>query len=102
MSQEIVQLQAALVQRMQELGAPVTDPRLAPMVAQLQALFKEHYADAIREAQAGGRALARMQACAGKVEGPCPKPIEDLPGRLKSLAESHIRCVRGENVEMFR
>ena len=39
MTQEITQLRAQLVERMRELSAPVNDPRLAPMVSQLQALM---------------------------------------------------------------
>ena len=42
MSEDISRLSAAFADRMRELGAGPNDPRLAPMAAQLQALFRQH------------------------------------------------------------
>ena len=101
MTQEIAQLQAQLVERMRELGAPVNDPRLAPMVSQLQALMHQHYAAAIRNTQESARALERMEADADRVDGPVPDLIAALQAHLRGLAEGYIRFVRTQRVQMF-
>ena len=46
MSNEIAGLSAAFAERMRELRTGPTDPRLAPMLAQLQALMRQHVAGA--------------------------------------------------------
>jgi hypothetical protein len=45
-SNEIAGLSAAFAERMRELRTGPTDPRLAPMLAQLQALMRQHVAGA--------------------------------------------------------
>jgi hypothetical protein len=42
MTEEITRLSAALAERMRELRADPTDPRLAPLFAQYQALLRQH------------------------------------------------------------
>src|SRR5262245_38301913 len=42
MADDIARLSAALAERMRELRTDPTDPRLAPMLAQLQALTRQH------------------------------------------------------------
>jgi hypothetical protein len=44
MTEEITRLSAALAERMRELRADPTDPRLAPLFAQYQALVRQHMA----------------------------------------------------------
>jgi hypothetical protein len=44
MMEEITRLSAALAERMRELRADPTDPRLAPLFAQYQALVRQHMA----------------------------------------------------------
>ena len=46
MSEEIQRLQAQIATQMKQLGAAANDPRLAPMLAQLQALLRQHMANA--------------------------------------------------------
>jgi len=44
MATELQRLSAALSARLQELGCAPTDPRVAPMLARVQALMREHFA----------------------------------------------------------
>jgi hypothetical protein len=44
MATELQRLSAALSARLQELGCAPTDPRVAPLLAQVQALMREHLA----------------------------------------------------------
>ena len=46
MAEEIARLSAELAERMRELRAEPTDPRLAPLFTQLQALMRAHVAAA--------------------------------------------------------
>src|SRR4029450_6813849 len=86
---------------MRELGAPVNDLRLAPMVSQLQALMNQHYAAAIRNTQESARALERMEADADRVDGPVPDLIAALPAHLRGPAEGYIRSVRTQRGQML-
>jgi hypothetical protein len=45
MATELQRLSAALAVRMQELGCAPTDPRIAPLLAEVQALMREHLAN---------------------------------------------------------
>ena len=46
MAEDIAGLAAALSARMRELGAGPNDPRMAPLLAQMQALMRQHVAAA--------------------------------------------------------
>lgn len=94
---EITQLQAALVERMRQLGAPINDPRLAPMLSQLQALMRQHYAAAF----AGSRATTTHETEAGGDDGPSAKAIARLPTRLAELAQGYICFVRGQGIHFL-
>ena len=48
MMEEITRLSAALAERMRELRADPTDPRLAPLFAQYQALVRQHMATTVQ------------------------------------------------------
>jgi hypothetical protein len=79
MIEEIGRLRAALVARMRELGAPVTDPRLAPMLGQLQALIRQQCAALGANggvAMLSGRTAAQPSAAHDR---PAAKLIAELP-----------------------
>jgi hypothetical protein len=58
MMEEITRLSAALAERMRELHADPTDPRLAPLFAQYQALVRQHMATTVTTAAKAAPAAA--------------------------------------------
>lgn len=101
MIEEIGRLQAALVARMQELGTPVTDPRLAPMLGQLQALIRQQYATAGANGTVTMLSSRAPAYPAAAHDGPAAKLVAELPPRLKGLAEGYIRFVRSQGTHFF-
>src|SRR5262245_20802120 len=80
MMEEITRLSAALAERMRELRADPTDPRLAPLFAQYQALVRQHMAtkDLATTAQATATAA------------PTVEYDFDLPTELDALLRGYL------------
>jgi hypothetical protein len=76
MMEEITRLSAALAERMRELRADPTDPRLAPLFAQYQALVRQHMATV-------------MPAIASS--GPVTDYTFDLPAELDGLLRDYLK-----------
>src|SRR5262249_44916356 len=76
MMEEITRLSAALAERMRELRADPTDPRLAPMFAQYQALLRQHMA-------------TLRPAIAPSV--PATEYAFDLPAELEGLLREYLK-----------
>src|SRR5215470_17051079 len=75
MMEEITRLSAALAERMRELRADPTDPRLAPLFAQYQALLRQHMA---------------TTAQATATTEPAANYDFDLPMELDALLRSYL------------
>src|SRR5215470_10069229 len=76
MMEEITRLSAALAERMRELRADPTDPRLAPLFAQYQALLRQHMAT-VRPAIA--------------TSVPATEYAFDLPAELEGLLREYLK-----------
>jgi hypothetical protein len=76
MMEEITRLSAALAERMRELRADPTDPRLAPLFAQYQALVRQHMAT-VRPAIA--------------TSVPATEYAFDLPAELDELLRDYLK-----------
>lgn len=97
MSEEIQRLQAEIAAQMRQLGAPANDPRLAPMLAQLQALFRQHVASA-------GAKLAVLPTGAQEHDGeaaPTKKLFSNLAPHIEEPAREYIRAARVHAIHMF-
>jgi hypothetical protein len=91
MASEFERLSAALAARMQELGCAPTDSRLAPMLAQVQALMREHFTGP----QAGANVVAmplgaQSAAPAAPAGAPEVKVSFDLPADLAKLLKAYL------------
>lgn len=91
MASEFERLSAALAARMQELGCAPTDPRLAPMLAQVQALMREHFTGP----QAGANVVAmplgaQRAAPAAPAGAPDVEVSSDLPADLARLLKAYL------------
>src|SRR4051812_19563280 len=73
--EEITRLSAALAERMRELRADPTDPRLAPLFARYQALLRQHMATTVATA---------TQAA------PAAEYAFDLPAELDALLRNYL------------
>ncbi len=99
MSEEIQRLQAQIATQMKHLGAAVNDPRLAPMLAQLQALLRQHMASA----GANGRLAVLPNGAPGETgdDGPTKKLLSNLPPPIQDSAREYIRSARAHAIHMF-
>src|SRR5262249_15033836 len=79
MAGEFERLSAELSGRMRELGVGPTDPRLAPLMVQLQALMRERIAEAVK----GGGAMLQVSA-------PAQECSFDLPVELAGLVRGYL------------
>ena len=77
MASEFERLSAAFAARMQELGCAPTDPRLAPMLAQVQALMRQ-LAAGVQGANVVAMPFGaqRTAPAAPGVEPPCDLPVD--------------------------
>jgi hypothetical protein len=80
MMEEIARLSAALAERMRELRADPTDPRLAPLLAQYQALVRQHMA---------AKHMATATP-ATPTAAPAADYDFDLPAELDALPRSYL------------
>src|SRR5262245_40658031 len=88
MANDIERLRQAVAAKMQELGAEPGDPRLAPLLTQMQALMQQQIANA------GGVVVPFLPAHAGTRDDhggqAAAAVIEALPVPLKELVQSYI------------
>src|SRR5262245_30769796 len=92
MADDLERLRAAMAARLQQIGMAPDDPRVAPMLAQVQALMQQRAASmpegvvpfapthAGTRSDEGGRAAAAV--------------IETLPAHLRDLVQSYSASVR--------
>src|SRR5262245_41722141 len=99
--EEIQRLQAQIAARMQELGAAPNDPRLAPLITQLQGLLRQHFANAGMNRFAVLPGGAQAKTAAGE-DGPSSRFIAALPPRLQESARGYLRFVRSRGGHMFQ
>jgi hypothetical protein len=85
MMEEITRLSAALAERMRELRADPTDPRLAPLFAQYQALVRQHMATK----QLATKHLATATP-ATSTAAPVADYDFDLPAELDALLRRYL------------
>jgi hypothetical protein len=91
MATELQRLAAALSARMQELGCAPTDPRIAPMLAQVQALMREHLANVQAGANIAVMPLgAQATAPARPVDLPKVDVSYDLPAEAARLLKAYL------------
>src|SRR4029450_8820649 len=84
---------AALSARLQELGCAPTDPRVAPMLAQVQALMREHLAGLQAAGNVAvlplGSQTAAAAAPAGVPNGAVSYDLPEVAGpRLEAFAQT--------------
>ena len=77
MSNDLAHLQSMLAARMRERGVPLTDPRLAPLLGQLQGLMRQRLAQAEGN---GGVVLHERPAEASPHPNPPPQAGEGREG----------------------
>src|SRR5262245_7117492 len=98
MANDIERLRQAVAAKMQELGAAPGDPRLAPLLAQMQALMQQHIASA------GGVVVPFVPRHAGTRHDhggqAAAEAIEVLPVPLKELVQGYIREVQAGRPRM--
>ena len=87
MAAELQRLSAALAARMRELGCAPTDPRVAPLLAQVQALMRAHLASV-------QGANVAMLAPGAQSAAPAARPMGsesyDLPAALAALLKAYL------------
>src|SRR5262249_43993271 len=91
MATDLQRLSAALAERMRELGCAPTDPRVAPLLAEVQALMREHLANV----QAGSNVAmlapgSPRSAPAASAEQPNGAVSYDLPADLVRLLNAYL------------
>jgi hypothetical protein len=86
---EIVQLQAAIAARMQELRTDARDPRLAPMIEQLRGLIHQHTLANSPWAQPAGDVVLAQNFSA------------NLPERLQELVRDYLTLARKTVISPF-
>ncbi|HUL08231.1 MAG TPA: DUF4132 domain-containing protein [Candidatus Acidoferrum sp.] len=91
MATDLQRLSAALAERMRELGCAPTDPRVAPLLAQVQALMREHLANV----QAGANVAmlspgSPRSAPAASTDHSNSAVSYDLPADLVRLLKAYL------------
>ena len=86
MATELQRLSAALAARLQELGCAPTDPRVAPMLAQVQTLMREHLAGL----QAGANVAMLAPVPTLSADLPNSAVSYDLPADLATLLKAYL------------
>jgi uncharacterized protein DUF4132 len=100
MSEDIQRLQAEIAAQMRQLGAPANDPRLAPMLAQLQALLRQHVASAGANGRLAVLPTGAQDQDAGEA-APTRKLLSNLPPPIEEPAREYIRSARAHAIHMF-
>jgi hypothetical protein len=91
MATELQRLSAEFSARMRELGCAPTDPRLAPMLAQVQALMRQHLADLQTETNIVAMPLGdRTVAPVGLADLPKIEATSDLPAAAAGLLKAYL------------
>ena len=85
---------------MQKLGAPVSDPRLAPMLQQLGVLMRQHVANAGPNGRLALLPTGTQQQNAGD-DGPTARLRAALPTHLQEPVGEYVRSSRAQAVHMF-
>jgi hypothetical protein len=83
---ELQRLSAALAERMRELGCAPTDPRVAPLLAEVQALMREHLASV----QAGANVALLAPGARSAAPAAAAAVSYDLPAELATLLKAHL------------
>ncbi len=98
MTEEIQRLQAQIAARMRELGAAVNDPRLAPMLGQLQALLRQHVANTVMNGRLGMLpAGTQAEAPVGK-DGTSKVLLANLPPPLQGPVHDYLTVARAHSL----
>ena len=101
MREEIERLRAALVARMKDLRAPITDPRLAALLGQLQILMQQQHATALANGGVSILSTRRVAPALAAYDRPSERSIGELPPRPKELAQGYIRFVGSQGTHVF-
>jgi hypothetical protein len=93
MADDLARLRAAFAARVQQIGLELDDPRIAPLMARMQASLQQRVATAGNVATFADRIHARDGAGAQPVAG----ALAELPARLQELVERYVQAVYADH-----
>ncbi len=93
MTDDLARLRAALAARMQQIGVALDDPRIAPLMAQMQASLQQRVAAARNVATLAAPTEAARDDASGRAAAAA---LAALPARLQELVQRYVQAVHAD------